>query len=104
MIFYLLCSYLNACICITIADSVSQQIVEYTLHLVCVTRNKNIRLHFKFQLQVFLGQHRLKLICQLFEHPRQIDFSIYKRNIGKIEPRDLKKFVNQIFKAFCLIQ
>ena len=62
MIFCLLCSYLNDCICITIADSVSQQVVEYTLHLVCVTRNKNIRLHFKFQIQIFLDQYRLKLI------------------------------------------
>ena len=73
--------HLNGGILIAVADGISKHIIEHSLQLVGIAGQHHVRLNIKFAFQIFLGQHRLKLMPQLFQHHRQIDFAVHKRDV-----------------------
>ena len=83
---------------------VAQQVVEYAGHLVGVAAVFQPGRQVGTAGQALLGQHGAKLADHLLHHAGKVGGPAVQFNVGKIEPRDVEKFVDEILQPFGFVQ
>ena len=79
-----------------VGNSVSKQVVKYSGHLVRIRLYNNVFVKIHLAHEISALEHTIQLVCDLLQHPAEIQLRLLKNNILRVKPRDLKEFSDQL--------